>query len=43
MEESKLTQKILIKSIEIENEGNKYICKIQIIKQLLNIIYYIII
>ena len=34
MEESKLT--LLIKSIEIENEGNKYICKIQIIRQILN-------
>ena len=41
MEESKLTQNILIKSIEIENEGNKYICKIQIIKQILNISLYI--
>ena len=40
MEESKLTQNILIKSIEIENEGNKYICKIQIIKQILNISLY---
>ena len=41
MEESKLKQNILIKSIEIENEGNKYICKIQIIKQILNISLYI--
>ena len=40
MEESKLTENILIKSIEIENEGNKYICKIQIIKQILNISLY---
>ena len=37
MKESKLT--LLIKSIEIQDEGNKYICKIQIIKQILNIIY----
>jgi len=43
MEESKLNQNILIKSIEIENEGNKYICKIQIIKQTINISLYIII
>ena len=28
---------ILIKSIKIENEGNKYICNIQIIKEILNI------
>ena len=28
---------ILIKSIEIENEGNKYKCNIQIIKEILNI------
>ena len=27
----------IIKSIEIENEGNKYICNIQIIKEILNI------
>ena len=40
MKESKLTENILIKSIEIENEGNKYICKIQIIKQILNISLY---
>ena len=32
---------ILIKSIEIENEGNKYICKIQIIKGILNVSIYI--
>ena len=32
---------ILIKSIEIENEGNKYKCKIQIIKEILNISVYI--
>ena len=31
---------ILIKSIEIENEGIKYICKLQIIKQILNISLY---
>ena len=31
---------ILIKSFEIENEGNKYICKIQIIKEILNISLY---
>ena len=37
MEKSKLSENILIKSIEIENEGNKYICKIQIIKEILNI------
>jgi len=41
MEKSKLPKNILIKSIEIENEGNKYICKIQIIKQILNISLYI--
>ena len=41
MEKSKLTQNLLIKSIEIENEGNKYICKIQITKQILNISIYI--
>jgi len=28
---------ILIKSIEIEEEGNKYVCNIQIIKEILNI------
>ena len=28
---------ILIKSIEMEEEGNKYICNIQIIKEILNI------
>ncbi len=28
---------IFIKSIEIENEGNKYICKIQVINEILNI------
>ena len=39
MEESKLTENIIIKSIELENEGNKYKCKIQIIKQILNIVY----
>jgi len=39
MEKSKLT--LLIKSIEIEDEGNKYICKIQIIKNILNISLYI--
>ena len=32
-----LIKDILIKSIEIENEGNKYICNIQIIKEMLNI------
>ena len=41
MKKSILTQNLLIKSIEIENEGNKYICKIQIIKQILNISLYI--
>jgi len=41
MEKSKLNENILIKSIELENEGNKYICKIQIIKQILNISLYI--
>ena len=39
MEKSKSTENILIKSLEIENEGNKYICKIQIIKQILNTVY----
>ena len=39
MEKSKLT--LLIKSKELENEGNKYICKIQIIKNILNISLYI--
>ena len=32
---------ILIKSFEIENEGNKYICKIQLINEILNISLYI--
>jgi len=41
MEKSKLNENILIKSLEIENEVNKYICKIQIIKQILNISLYI--
>ena len=39
MEKHKLTQNIKIKLIEIENEGNKYICKIQIIDGILNILY----
>ena len=30
-----------LKSIKIENEGNKYICKVQIIKGILNISLYI--
>jgi len=30
-----------LKTIEIENEGNKYICKIQLIKEILNISIYI--
>jgi len=41
MEKSKLKKNILIKLIEIESEGNKYICKIQIIKEILNISLYI--
>ena len=40
MEQSKLAQNIFIKSVEIENEGNKFICKIQIINQILNISIY---
>jgi len=32
---------LLIKSLEIENEGNKYKCKIQIINELLNVSIYI--
>ena len=32
-----MSSNILIKSIEIENEGNKYICNIQIIGEMLNI------
>ena len=32
---------ILIKSFEIENEGNKYICKIQLINEILNISLYL--
>ena len=40
MEKSKLNKNILIKSIEIESEGNKYICKIQIINKILNISLY---
>ena len=32
---------LLIKSIEIENEGNKYKCNIQIIKEIINISIYI--
>ena len=41
MEKSKLIHNILIKSINLENEGNKYICKIQIINDLINISLYI--
>ena len=41
MDKSKLTQNILIKSVEIENEGNKYICKIQLINEILNISLYL--
>ena len=37
MEDSLLTSNISLKNIEIENEGNKYICKIQIIKDILEI------
>jgi len=32
---------ILIKTLEIENEGNKYKCKIQIINEILNMSIYI--
>ena len=34
MDSSKIN--ISLKSIEIEKEGNKYICKIQIINEILN-------
>ena len=39
MDSSKLN--ISLKSIEIENEGNKYICKIQLINEILNISLYL--
>ena len=39
MESSKIN--ISLKSIEIENEGNKYICKIQLINEILNISLYL--
>ena len=35
------TPNIYLKSIEIENEGKKYNCKIQIIKELLDISLYL--
>ena len=37
MEDSLLTSNISLKNIEIENEVNKYICKIKIIKYILEI------
>ena len=37
MESSKLN--ISLKLIEIENEGNKYICKIQLINEILIYLY----
>ena len=39
MDSSKIN--ILLKSVELENEGNKYICKIQLINQILNISLYL--
>ena len=39
MESSNLNKSL--KSIEIENEGNKYICKIQLINEILNISIYL--
>ena len=39
MDSSKLN--ISLKTIEIENDGNKYICKIQIINEILNISIYL--
>jgi len=39
MDSSKII--ISLKSIEIENEGNKYICKIQLINKILNISLYL--
>ena len=39
MDSSKLN--ISLKSIELENEGNKYICKIQLINEILNISVYL--
>ena len=39
MESSKIN--ISLKSIEIENEGNKYLCKIQLINEILNISLYL--
>ena len=32
---------ISLKSVEIENKGNKFICKIQLIKEILNISLYL--
>jgi len=40
MEKSIFTPNILIKSLEIEAEGNKFLCKIQIINEILNISLY---
>ena len=39
MDSSKIN--ISLKSVELENEGNKYICKIQLINQILNISLYL--
>jgi len=39
MKSSKIN--ISLKSIELENEGNKYICKIQLINEILNISLYL--
>ena len=39
MDSSKLN--ISLKSIEIENEGNKYTCKIHLINEILNISLYL--
>ena len=41
MEDSLLTSNISLKNIEIENEGNKYICKIKLINEILNISIYL--
>ena len=38
MDSSKIN--ISLKSIDLENEGNKYICKIQLINEIINISLY---
>ena len=41
MNKSKSTSDLSLKTIELENEGNKYICKIQTINQFMNISIYL--